>query len=296
MDIVDCQVHLGPGGAAEMLAAMNALGIHSVLVDEFWMGTHGDPAYPVGNGATRTTSPTAELAAWMYPGRFAYVVRVDRRDPEMAAVIRMARDARHARALRILVGMTRAEAAAFAAGEYDALFAAAADAGLPIFVAIFGNTEALPRYLRKHPDVKVIIDHCGVPPSKAILPIVAQMEGLPDSLEYWTKVGEIPRQQALDKVLKLADYPNVAVKWAHASAVFETAPYPNEALRPYLRSMLNAFGAERVMWASDITALPTGETWAEVLFTVINNPDLSSSEREHLLGRTARTWLSWPRE
>ena len=82
MDIVDSQVHLGPGGAAEMLAAMNALGIKSVLIDEYWLGTPGDPGYRVGEGAFRTTSPTAELAAWTYPGRFSYLVRVDPTDPE----------------------------------------------------------------------------------------------------------------------------------------------------------------------------------------------------------------------
>jgi hypothetical protein len=43
MDILDSQVHLGPGGAAEMVAAMNALGIASALIDEGWMGTPGHP-------------------------------------------------------------------------------------------------------------------------------------------------------------------------------------------------------------------------------------------------------------
>ena len=64
MDIVDSQVHIGPGGAAEMVAAMNALGIRSVLIDEWWMGTPGDPGYHLPGGGFRTTSPTAELAAW----------------------------------------------------------------------------------------------------------------------------------------------------------------------------------------------------------------------------------------
>src|SRR5690349_18241225 len=136
MDIVDSQVHIGPGGAAEMVAAMDALGIKSVLNDEWWMGTPGHPFYTVGEGAIRTTSPTAELAAWTYPGRFSYLVRVDPRDPELKSVIRMARDAAHARALRISPGMTRAEVADFASGVYDEIFALASDCGLPIFLQI----------------------------------------------------------------------------------------------------------------------------------------------------------------
>ena len=136
MDIVDSQVHLGPGGADKMLAAMDAIGIQSVLIDEWWMGTPGDPGYRVGKEGRgfRTTSPTAELAAWTYPGRFSYLIRVDRLDPEMPSVVRLARDCKHVRALRISPGMSRTELGAFAAGELDGVFAAAADHGFPIFV------------------------------------------------------------------------------------------------------------------------------------------------------------------
>ena len=36
MDIVDSQIHFGPGGTVEVLAEMDALGIQACLVDEFW--------------------------------------------------------------------------------------------------------------------------------------------------------------------------------------------------------------------------------------------------------------------
>ena len=294
MDIVDSQLHLGPGGAAEAVAAMDALGIRSALIHEYWMGTPGHPRYELAGGAFRTTSPTAELAAWSYPGRFAYVVHVDRRDPEVRAVIRMARDATHALALRLLVGTDRGERAAFAEGAYEEIFAAAGDCGLPIFIAISGHADLLAPYLKKFPDVKVVVDHCGMPPSKAIRPLIAEMEGLPDSAEYWARLGEAPLSEQLGKVLELAHFPNVALKWAHASAIFEAPDYPNLGVRPHLRRTLDAFGAERVMWGSDITALPTGETWAQVLFSMIDNPDLGPAERENLLGGAARRWLDWP--
>jgi L-fuconolactonase len=296
MDIVDGQLHFGPGGAGEVVAAMDALGIRSALIHEVWIKAGGGPAYQLQNGAFRTTSPTAELAAWTYPGRFAYLVHVDRRDPELRATIKMARDARYALALRILAGSSRTEVAAFGAGDYDEVFAAAGDCGLPIFAAISGHTELLTRYLNKFPDVKVIVDHCGTPPSRSIRELLAKMEALPDSAEYWAKLGDRPMTEAIANVIKLADYPNVAIKWAHSSAIFAAPGYPNEGARPYLRKLLNAFGANRVLWASDYTTLPTGETWAEVLFAVINNPELSTSEREQLLGSTIRTWLNWSDE
>ncbi len=293
MDIVDSQVHIGPGGAAEMVAAMDALGIKSVLNDEWWMGTPGDPGYRVGDKAFRPTSPTAELAAWTFPGRFSYLVRVDPRDPDLKSVIRFVRDAAYARALRILPGMSRAEVADFAKGVYDDVFALASEYGLPIFVQISGHTHLLERIVKKYPDSRIVICHCGMPPGAKLWPIFAKMEGLPDSMDYWRKVGEEPLDRVFDKVLQAAKWPQVALKWAHAPVMFDAAGYPNLAARPFLRKALDAFGAERVMWASDISANQTGESWAELIFAIRENPQVSAGEREWVMGKTARTWLNW---
>lgn len=297
MNIVDSQVHLGPGGVAEMVAAMDALGIASVLNDEWWMGTPGHPYYPVGEGGRgqRTASPTAELAAWQYPGRFSYLVRVDPRDPELAAVVRLAADNPHVRALRVSPGMTRSEMRDFSNGVYDEVFALAAKYNLPVFVQIAGHADLLERVIAANPDVRIVICHCGMPPGPKLWPIFAQMEGEADSMEYWRGVGETPIGEAFDKVLRAARWPQVGLKWAHAPVMFDAAGYPNLAARPFLRKALDAFGAERVMWASDISANQTGESWAELIFAVTENPELSAEEKEWVMGRTARTWLRWDR-
>lgn len=294
MDIVDSQVHLGPGGAAEMVAALDALGIAAALIDEYWMGTPGEPFYRLANGAMRTTSPTAELAAWTYPGRFSYLVRVDPRDPELAAVIRLARDAAHVRALRVSPGMTRAELADFGGGVYDPVFALAGEAGLPVFVHLAGRTDLLERVVAAYPACRIVICHCGMPPGAALWPVIARMEGQPDSEAYWRAAAAEPHGEAFARVLRAAQWPQVALKWAHAPVSFDAAGYPNLATRPYLRAALDAFGAERVMWASDISANQTGESWAELLFAVAGNPELTAAERALVLGGTARRWLDWP--
>ncbi|MEJ5978202.1 amidohydrolase family protein [Novosphingobium sp. PS1R-30] len=294
MDIVDSQVHLGPGGAAEMVAALDALGIAAALIDEYWLGTPGEPYYRLANGGTRTTSPTAELAAWTYPGRFSYLVRLDPRDPELRAVIRLARDAAHVRALRVSPGMTRGEIADFAAGVYDEIFALACENGLPVFVQLAGQTQLLERVVRAYPDSRIVICHCGMPPGARLWPIVAQMEGLPDSETYWRAAAAEPHDRAFARVLQAAEWPQVALKWAHAPVSFDAAGYPNLAARPYLRAAVDAFGADRVMWASDISVNQTGESWAELLFAIADNPELSAAERSCVLGGTARRWLDWP--
>ncbi len=278
-----------------MLAAIDALGIRSVLVDEWWMGTPGHPYYVVGDGgqAQRTSSPTAELAAWSHPERFSYLVRVDPRDPELESVVRLARDATHARALRVSPGMSRRETADFASGVYDKVFALASDCGLPVFVQIAGHTALLGRIVDKYPDSRIIICHCGMPPGASLWPIFARMEGLEDSMDYWRTVGEEPVTRAFDKVLRAAEWPQVALKWAHAPVMFNAAGYPNLGARPFLRKALDAFGADRVMWASDISANQTGESWAELVFAISGNPELSAEERAWIMGRTARSWLDW---
>jgi L-fuconolactonase len=285
VDIVDAQVHIGPGRIEESLAAMDALGIRAILIDEYWFGRKmGDPGYSVADGAYRPVQPTAELAALMYPDRFSYLVRLDRKDRDVTTVIRMARDAPHARALRITPGMWPAEVDAFAAGEYAPICAAACDCGLPLFMFVPGRARDVVQYARKFSSLRVVIDHCGL---------------ISNSMRQKIGGGGQPLSReaqlaAFEEVLALADLPNVALKWAHAPAMFEAPGYPGEGLWRILRKALSRFGAERIMWASDVSANQTGESWAMLLFGVLGNPDLSPAEREALLGGTVRTWLNWP--
>jgi len=249
MDIVDAQVHIGPGRIEEALAALKA-----------------------------------ELAAMMHPDRFSYLVRLDRNDRDVAAVIRMARDAPHARALRITPSMWPAESKAFAAGDYDAICAAACDCGLPLFMFVPGLARDVVRYARKFPSLRIIVDHCGLV-SNSMRRAIGGGAAL---------LSHDAQLAAFDEVLALSDLPNVALKWAHAPGMFEMAGYPGEGLWPILRKALGRFGADRIMWASDVSANQSGESWAELLFGMIGNRDLSQTEREALLGRTIRAWLEWP--
>ena len=245
MDILDSQVHLGPGGAAEMVKAMDALGIASVLVDEWWMGTPGHPYYPVGE--ERAGNPhhfahhRARLLAVSRPLRIPCPGRPARSG--LRAVVKFWRDNPNVKALRLSPGMTRAETAAFAAGEDDPIFQCAADLGLPVFVQISGNATCVARYADKFPSVKIIICHTGMPPGPVLATIFGQMEGLPDSAEYWAKVGAEPKDQAWAKVLRAADNKNVALKWAHARGDVRRPGYPNLA-RPAL-SQAGAGGVRR---------------------------------------------------
>jgi predicted TIM-barrel fold metal-dependent hydrolase len=287
MEIIDSQIHFGPGQIEETLAAMDALGINAVLADEFWGLDSWGPGYTLPNGVLRVTSPTVELAAAQHPDRFAYVLRVDRADPEAESLIRSIKDAPGARALRILPALTAVELEAFKGGGYDYMFALAEQLGLPVFAYIAGHVELMPPHLEKFPELQFIVDHCGMPIEQGISFLDEATPG--DSTEH---AG--PDVAYFDEVLKLAAFPNVALKWSHAQGMFGIRDYPFAGLRPYLRRAIAAFGVERVMWASDNGGNQTGESWAELLFYLRDCPELSDYEKEWLLGRTVRQILGWP--
>ncbi|GGC37063.1 hypothetical protein GCM10011371_25600 [Novosphingobium marinum] len=287
MEIVDSQIHFGPGGIDETLSAMDALGISAVLADEFWGLETWGPGYRLPGGAYRVTAPTAELANWLYPDRFSYVLRVDRLDPEVLSIVRMARDAPGLRAIRMLPGLTAEELGAFESGGYDPIFAEAERLGLPCFIFIPGQARLVGPYLERFPQLRLVVDHCGMPMEEGISFLDAQT---PDEAD----AADGPDLSCFEDVLNLARWPNVALKWSHGPGMFRVRDYPFDALWPHLRRAIEAFGADRIMWASDNGGNQTGESWAEMLFCLLDCPDFTDEEKAWLLGGTVRKVLNWP--
>jgi len=139
MDIVDAQVHANMLGTEVTLAVMDALGVQGVLFDEY-QRTDGDgaaqPGYRLADGTFRPIGPNAESAALRHPERFAFLMRVDPRDPGI-------------------------EGALFEDGGYDRLLKAARADSLPLFVTCPGRMLLLAGYAERFPDVQFVIDHCG---------------------------------------------------------------------------------------------------------------------------------------
>jgi predicted TIM-barrel fold metal-dependent hydrolase len=175
------------------------------------------------------------------------------------------------------------EADALAAGQYNAIFSAACDYDLPLFVFGARRPTDVAQYARRFPSLRIIVDHCGL-----VSNLMRRVIGGEGPLNREAQLA------SFEHFLALADLPNVALKWAHAPAMFDAPAYPGEALWPILRRAIDRFGADRVMWASDSSGNQTGESWAELLFSMMGNRDLSLAERQALLGGTARAWLNWP--
>ena len=173
-------------------------------------------------------------------------------------------------ALRIVPIPEAGELEEFRRGGYDALFAAAAHHRVPIFAWFPGRSHLLGPTLEKFPNLQLILDHCGL--SRDEGNFTSQME----------------------QVCGMARYPNLALKWCHAPSQLSREGYPFADVLPHLRAAIDAFGAQRIMWASDHTQSKAHHSWAEALYYLRDSTALSAEEKEWILGRSARTILNWP--
>jgi L-fuconolactonase len=303
MEIVDAQVHLNQlvhdwqsadpeRVIATAITTMDALGIDAVLIAESrGFNANMQPALgPVlPNGAIRAEFPFSERAVALHPERFGYLVRVDINDPELDRLVSEIRTKPGALCLRIVPIVDTGEVDRFAQGELEPLFAAAERHAVPIFASLPGRGHMLVRYLRAFPGLQVILDHTGVgvePPRLGTVAPTLARSVVPTLAE---------RVAQLDQVIELARFPNLALKWCHAPARLSAEPYPHRDVLPHLRRVIDAFGVERVMWASDYTQsrATSGESWAEQLYYLRDSDLLSEDEKEWLLGKTVRKVLRW---
>jgi L-fuconolactonase len=285
MDIVDSQIHLFMTmNDDEAVKVMDSLGIRSALIDEAWDlgdaagasdGGEIMPAYRLPNGAYRPVAPGGITASLRRPDRFGYFLRINPEDPDLDHVMRDTAACPGGKAFRLDV-RTPQEVGAYAEGHRTAMFKTAERLSMPMFICTMGRAPEFERCIRDCPSLPVIFDHCGVPQSP----------------------------EDYDRLLELARYPNVFVKWAHAPLMFHSRKFPFPEVRPYLARALDAFGPERLMWASDFSAVEYASrvrndpesrySWAEALYYMRCNPDLSEGDQEWVLGRTARKVLNWP--
>lgn len=265
-DIVDTQVHITTEMTADrILTSVDALGINSVVIDEFWGldGIRAMPSDPLPDGVFRPVSPYAHAAAIHHPDRVSYLQRLERRDPHLPEVMALLASSSGCRAVRLVI-LSGAERASFTDGGYDNVLSLAQTHALPVCV-LGVDAIALPAVTARFPDLQIVLDHCGRPRS-------------PD---HW------------EDVLRLAAQPNVSMKWSHASRAFRHADNPHEVKQEQFLRAINAFGVERITWASDITQEESSDSWGALLSFVRDNNSLSRGDKEWILGRSARRLYRW---
>jgi predicted TIM-barrel fold metal-dependent hydrolase len=303
MEIIDAQLHpnrMGPDWAdaepetlvTATVAAMDAIGVRAALLDE-WSGWTSDgrslPGHDLPNGARRTDYQVSERAVARFPDRFAYYARYDLRDPDLADLMAGLRSHPGRLALRWFPQNGAGGVLRTPAGPVDhdspdlpgylRYFALAQKHAIPVFLVVPGQADLLEPFVRRFDELWFVIDHCGVgfPPAGQAGP---------------------GRFDGLNAVAALASYPNVALKWCHAPRL-SIAGYPYPDVLEWFGKMLEAYGPERIVWASDHTQglRPDSRvrtfSWAESLYYLLGSGVMSRSEQEWVFGRALRRILRW---
>lgn len=123
----------------------------------------------------------------------------------------------------------------------------------------------------------------GILDQQGELRLLASHLGLPP------RVGTPPTPteatQALAPVLALAEYPGPRVKLSGFYALTEPAyDYPHRAAWPYVEALLAAYGAGRLLWASDFSPCLDNLTFPQTYGMFAHMPFLNAAERHQIKG------------
>jgi L-fuconolactonase len=140
------------------------------------------------------------------------------------------------------------------------------------------RVEDLPRarvFLRAFPGLRVVLNHGGRP---------AVMTG---QLEPWaTEIRAFARETAA--VVKCSGLVERAgVEWSRAS------------VRPYVETLLDAFGPERTMFATNwpvSTISSRYDLWVDTLAGILDDAGMAAGDRDAIMGGTAARHyrIDWP--
>lgn len=154
-------------------------------------------------------------------------------------------------------------------GRYDWVWPSAEAAGLVLALLVPNALTIAAEIAERHPDLKVIVDHLGVPRGA---------RGLDAFLH-------------LDALLALARFPNLFVK-AVGVGDYAQDPYPFRSLDIPLRRVFDSFGPERVIWGSDLSRIhhPYRDCVAHFAEAL---PWLTPDERSLVMGGNLRRLTGW---
>ncbi len=154
-------------------------------------------------------------------------------------------------------------------GTLDWLWPVAARAGLPVALAAASFLPVVGQIAERHPGLKLIVDHMGVPRASK---------------------GEASHKN-MPQLLALAKYPNIAVK-ATGQAGYAEDGYPFRSIHTHLRQVYDAFGPQRMFWGTDITRMSCSWRQCVTLFTE-ELPWLTGQDLELVMGRAFCDWIGW---
>jgi predicted TIM-barrel fold metal-dependent hydrolase len=238
--------------AEVLLREMSAAGVdRAVLVPPLFEGHRNDYALAVAAGHPdlfRVMARTDLAAANLLPLLDQFAA-----DPLIAGV---------------RIAFLPVDAGSISGPAAAALWPAARERGLPVMVHCPGQLAELGDIARRHPGLKLAVDHLGL------------------SGRYAD--GDVVRE--VGPLLGLAVEPGICVKLS-ALPCYSTEPYPHPALHGPARAVISAFGPERVFWGSDLSRLPG--RYGDAVTMVRDHLGLDSAAADAVLGGSLLDWLGW---
>jgi predicted TIM-barrel fold metal-dependent hydrolase len=245
-----------PITAEELLGRMQEAGVdRTILVPPSWEGDRND---------------VVSAAVKRYPDKFRYVARYDVLAPSAKDWVASWRTQHGMLGLQ-LTFQTPLFQEPLLAGDFDWLWPAAEQAGLPL--TIYSPNALAPLFdkvAKQHPGLSIIINHFGLTGARRDEDAFADF----------------------DQLLALRENPNVSVK-ASCLPFYTTEAYPFPLLHKYIRRAYEAFGPQRMFWGTDLSRLPCPYRQGVTLFTE-ELPWLSDTDKEWIMGRGICEKLGWP--
>jgi predicted TIM-barrel fold metal-dependent hydrolase len=244
-----------PLGADELIGMMDRTGVDRAVIV---------PPSPVGD-----SNDTALEAAQRFPERFAVMGRFN---PDAAgARDRLQTWLDQPGMLGIRMTFYKPQWARWLVpGSIEWFWSDCARLGIPLMALAPSLLKEIAALAERYPGLTIILDH------------MARQSALRDEACF----------ADLDELLALARFPNIAIK-ASSLPCYTDSAYPFANLEPYLRRTFEAFGADRIMWGSDLTRLPC--SYLECLDHMRRElPFLTDDDRAQVLGGTAAALLRWP--
>jgi predicted TIM-barrel fold metal-dependent hydrolase len=227
------------------------------------------PMMPPAREEIRQTNQAALAMAQDQPERFAVMGLFDLTKPAGANLLKSWRSSPGMLGVRVTF-LRDPNLSLLREHQLEWFWDAAEEAGVPVTLLAPDMVDKLERIATDHPGLRLVVDHLNLHPS------VAYDELVP----------------AIQPLLRLARRDNVAVK-ASALPCWARDSYPFPSLHRPIAEVVEAFGARRVFWGSDLSRLQCTYSECVRLFTE-QIPALSEDDLTWIMGRGVTEWLGWP--
>ena len=214
-------------------------------------------------------------AAAAYPDRLSVVGRFDPRPPEARARLASWLAQPGMRGVRLSLEGPPAPQL-FEDGDLDSFWPEAERLGVPLYIVRPGRPEDLAGVAARHPTLRISCDHLALPRERG-----------PEVLA-----------EHVAALVALVPHPNVIVKISSLPTM-SREDFPFADLHDSIRRIFDLFGAARLAWATDITALRSrlgdSVSYAQARdFVEIALPNLSAADRVDVFDGTIARFLNWP--